>query len=156
MKISIGSDHRGYDAKEKIKGLLQQMGMEVVDEGTTSREPCDYPDAGFKVACDVSQRRAHRGVLLCGTGIGMSVTANKVAGVRAALCHDELTAQMSRRHNDANVLCLPADLIGDALMQSIVKLWLGTDFEGGRHARRVEKIRQYEGANCTPPKAGSK
>ncbi|MFN0137769.1 MAG: ribose 5-phosphate isomerase B [Phycisphaerae bacterium] len=144
MKISIGSDHRGFDAKERIKALLREMAIEVVDHGASSRESCDYPDAAIKVARDVAGSKAERGILMCGTGLGMSIAANKVAGVRAALCHDELTAQLSRRHNDANVLCLPADLIGDALMQSMVRTWIETKFEGGRHARRVEKIREFE------------
>lgn len=144
MKISIGSDHRGYEAKEQVKALLAEMGANVVDHGTCSREAYDYPDSGLAVASDVAAGTADRGILICGTGLGMSITANKVAGVRAALCHDELTAQLSRRHNDANVLCLPADLVGMALMQSMVKTWLQTQFEGGRHARRVEKIVEYE------------
>lgn len=144
MKIAIGSDHRGYEAKERIKALLVDMGLEIDDRGVNSRQAADYPDYGLAVAEEVASGRSDRGILFCGSGIGMSISANKVAGVRAALCHDELTAQMARRHNDANVLCLPADLIGDALMQGIVRSWLTTDFEGGRHARRVEKIRNYE------------
>ncbi|MBK9118691.1 MAG: ribose 5-phosphate isomerase B [Phycisphaerales bacterium] len=144
MKIAVGSDHRGFEAKERIKALLQSMGLQVADFGTHDEQPCDYPDAGLAVAQAVSELRADRGVLFCGSGIGMSISANKVHGVRAALCHDELTAQMSRRHNDANVLCLPADLVGDALMQGIVRVWIETEFEGGRHARRVEKIRRFE------------
>ncbi|MEW6198841.1 MAG: ribose 5-phosphate isomerase B [Planctomycetota bacterium] len=144
MKIAIGSDHRGYEAKERIKALLQSMGVEVEDFGTHEKRACDYPDHGLAVAEAVARGAADRGVLFCGSGIGMSITANKVAGVRAALCHDELTAQMAARHNDANVLCLPADLVGDALMQGIVRIWLNTEFEGGRHARRVDKIRAYE------------
>ena len=144
MKIAIGSDHRGFEAKERIKALLQGLGMAVVDHGTGSRDSCDYPDLGLAVAMEVGEGRADRGILFCGTGVGMAITANKVAGVRAALCHDELTVQYSRRHNDANVLCLPADLIGDALMQSMVRTWLETEFEGGRHARRVEKIEAFE------------
>jgi ribose 5-phosphate isomerase B len=144
MKISIGSDHRGYQAKQRIKALLLGLDVQVVDHGTNSGEACDYPDIGFAVARDVVSGAADWGVLFCGSGIGMSITANKVSGVRAALCHDELTAQMARRHNDANVLCLPADLVGDALMQSIVRVWLETKFEGGRHARRVQKIIEYE------------
>ncbi len=144
MKIAIGSDHRGYEAKERIKALLLDMGLEIEDFGVHAKQAADYPDTGFAVANEVRTCQADRGILLCGSGIGMSITANKVVGVRAALCHDELTAQMSRRHNDANVLCLPADLVGDALMQGIVRSWLTTEFEGGRHARRVEKIRQWE------------
>lgn len=144
MKIALGSDHRGFAAKERIRAQLESLGHEVVDYGPESNKACDYPDSGLAVASAIQGGAAERGVLLCGSGIGMSITANKVPGVRAALCHDELTAQMSRRHNDANVLCLPADLIGDALMQSVVKLWLTTDFEGGRHARRLEKITAFE------------
>lgn len=144
MKIAIGSDHRGYGAKQRIRGLLEGLGMEVVDFGPGSNESCDYPDLALCVAESVAKGESERGVLFCGTGLGMSITANKVAGVRAALCHDELTAQYARRHNDANVLCLPADLVGEALMQNIVKLWLQTEFEGGRHKRRVEKICEYE------------
>ncbi|MFQ5805994.1 MAG: ribose 5-phosphate isomerase B [Phycisphaerae bacterium] len=144
MKISIGSDHRGYEAKERIKALVQEQGITVIDHGTDSRESCDYPDKGLAVARDVAEGRADRGILFCGSGVGMSITANKVAGVRAALCHDELTAQLSRRHNNANVLCLPADLVGDALMRSMVRTWLQTEFEGGRHSRRVNKIEAYE------------
>jgi ribose 5-phosphate isomerase B len=144
MKIAIGSDHRGFEAKERVKALLQGMGVEVADQGAHDNRPCDYPDFGLAVAQAVAGGQVERGILFCGSGIGMSITANKVPGVRAALCHDELTAQMARRHNDANVLCLPADLVGDALMQSIVRMWLDTTFEGGRHARRVEKIVSYE------------
>lgn len=153
MKIAIGSDHRGYPAKERIKALLESLGEQVVDYGTDSPKPCDYPDAGLQVASEVAGGKCERGILLCGSGIGMSITANKVPGVRAALCHDELTAQMARRHNDANILCLPADLVGDALMQSIVKLWLKTEFEGGRHQRRVEKILAYEQEHRCPPQS---
>ena len=148
MKIAIGSDHRGYEAKERIKALLADMGLEIEDKGVHARQAADYPDTGLSVATEVARGAADRGILFCGSGIGMSVAANKVCGVRAALCHDELTAQMSRRHNDANVLCLPADLVGDALMQGIVRSWLTTEFEGGRHARRVEKILAYEREHC--------
>lgn len=147
MKISIGSDHRGYDAKQRVKALLLELGAKLTDHGTDSNRPCDYPDIGLAVARDVAEGKSTWGILFCGSGIGMSITANKVCGVRAALCHDELTAQMSRRHNDANVLCLPADLVGDALMQGIVRLWLETAFEGGRHLRRVQEIVDYERAH---------
>lgn len=144
MKIAIGSDHRGYEAKERIKALLTDMGLEVEDCGVHAKQASDYPDTGFIVAEEVAHARADRGILFCGSGIGMSITANKVRGIRAALCHDELTAQMARRHNDSNILCLPADLVGDALMQGIVRCWLTTEFEGGRHARRVQKILAFE------------
>ena len=148
MKIAIGSDHRGYTAKERIKAMLQGMGHEVIDYGTDSPKTADYPDAGLAVARCVSNGECTFGVLFCGTGIGMSIAANKVDGVRAALVHDELTAQMSRRHNNANVLCLPADLVGDALMQGIVRLWLQTEFEGGRHQGRLDKITEFEKASA--------
>ncbi len=147
MKIAIGSDHRGYMAKERLKGLLADLGYEVVDFGTDSPKSYDYPDVAAPVAKAVADGKAERAILLCGTGLGVSISANKVCGIRAALCHDELTAQMSRQHNDANVLCLPADLIGEALMRRIVEVWLETAFEGGRHARRVQKIMEIERQN---------
>ena len=154
MNISIGSDHRGYEAKQRVKALLLEIGAKVIDHGTDSGESCDYPDIALAVAGDVARDQVQRGVLFCGSGIGMSITANKVIGVRAALCHDELTAQMSRRHNDANVLCLPADLVGEALMRSIVRVWLETGFEGGRHARRVRRIVEYERDHSRPDSPG--
>jgi len=144
MKIAIGSDHRGFEAKQRIAAFLGELGHEVTEHGAQSRESCDYPECAIAVAEDVAEDRAARGILLCGSGLGVSITANKVRGVRAALCHDELTAQMSRRHNDANVLCLPADLVGEALIRGMIRVWLETDFEGGRHARRVAQISEYE------------
>src|SRR5262245_51225102 len=144
MKIAIGSDHRGYDVKKRIIPLLQQIGHEVTDKGSISQESCDYPDMAFDVGRAVSDKQVDRGILVCGTGIGMCMAANKVAGVRAALCHDSITAEMSRRHNDANILCLSADLLGDELIDRMIRIWLETAFEGGRHARRVEKISQFE------------
>src|SRR6266545_6083043 len=113
MKIAIGSDHRGFEAKRRIVSLLQQLGHEVHDLGPESKDSVDYPDYAFEVARAVSQGGAERGILICGTGIGMCIAANKVHGVRAAPCHDSITAEMSQRHNDANVLCLSADLMGD-------------------------------------------
>ncbi|MFA5864270.1 MAG: ribose 5-phosphate isomerase B [Phycisphaerae bacterium] len=150
MKIAIGSDHRGFIAKEKLKALLQDLGFDVVDYGTDSPKSFDYPDVAAPVAKAVADGKVERAILLCGTGLGVSISANKVCGIRAALCHDELTAQMSRQHNDANVLCLPADLIGEALMRRIVEVWLETAFEGGRHARRVQKIMEIEKLNLCP------
>jgi len=130
--------------KRRIHSLLEQMGHEVLDFGPDSSESVDYPDFAFQVAEAVSAGKVERGVLVCGTGIGMCIAANKVKGVRAAPCHDSITVEMSRRHNNANVLCLSADLLGEELIGRIVRLWLETEFEGGRHARRVEKITRYE------------
>jgi ribose 5-phosphate isomerase B len=144
MKIAIASDHRGYIIKGKILALISELGHEAIDMGTDSSESVDYPDFGSKVARAVSEKSVERGILICGTGIGMCIIANKYAGVRACTCHDDLTAEMSRRHNDANVLCLSADLLGDRLVNRMVEIWLKTEFEGGRHARRVDKIGQFE------------
>ena len=144
MKIAVGSDHRGFEVKRRIITVLQQMGHEVIDVGPPRRESVDYPDYAFQVAMAVGEGRAQRGVLVCGTGIGMCIAANKVKGVRAAPCHDSITAEMSRRHNDANVLCLSADLLGEELIERMLRIWLETEFESGRHARRVEKITRFE------------
>jgi ribose 5-phosphate isomerase B len=144
MRIAIGSDHRGFDAKRRLVPALRQMGHEVMDVGPDSSDSVDYPDYAYEVANAVSAGRVDRGILICGTGIGMCIAANKVKGVRAAPCHDSITVEMSRRHNDANVLCLSADLLGDELIGRIVRLWLETEFEGGRHARRVDKIKRIE------------
>src|SRR5262245_43609548 len=124
--------------------MLKSKGHDVADMGTDSSQSCDYPDAAYPTCASITEGRSDRGILLCGTGIGMCSVANKVPGIRAALCHDELTAQLSRRHNDANVLCLPADLIGEELTRRIVEVWLDMQFEGGRHARRVQKIADIE------------
>jgi ribose 5-phosphate isomerase B len=145
MKIAIGSDHRGFDTKRRIVQLLEQLQHEVRDVGPQSSDSVDYPDFALPVGEAVSQGQVERGILICGTGIGMCIAANKVPGVRAAPCHDIITAEMSRRHNDANVLCLSADLLGEELIERMVRLWLETPFEGARHARRVEKIVRYEG-----------
>lgn len=144
MKIAIASDHRGYVVKGKILALIAELGHEALDMGTDSSESVDYPDYGAKVAQAISSGAVDRGILICGTGMGMCITANKFARVRACTCHDDLTAEMSRRHNDANVLCLSADLLGDRLVNRMVEIWLKTEFESGRHARRVEKISRIE------------
>ncbi len=153
MKIAVGSDHRGVGIKTQIVQILKQLGHEPDDQGTHSTESCDYPDFAHAVACHVAQHKAQRGILVCGTGIGMSMAANKTSGVRAALCHDVHSAEMSRRHNDANVLCLSADQIeagaDENLLREIVSHWLSTKFEGGRHQRRVEKIGSLpDAASC--------
>lgn len=144
MRIAVASDHRGYTVKGKILSLLNDLGHEGVDLGPEHGESVDYPDYAGKVASAVSLGDVDRGILICGTGMGMCIVANKFAGVRAAPCHDDLTAEMSRLHNDANILCLSADLLGDRLVNRMVEIWLKTDFEGGRHARRLEKIAKYE------------
>ena len=145
MRIAISADHRGHSVKEKIVVLLHEQGHEVLDMGTNSSRSCDYPDLAYPAAKSVSDGRADRAITICGSGIGMDICANKVPGVRAALCHDELTAQMSRRHNNSNVLCLASDVLGEELMRRIVSSWLGTEFEGGgRHERRVRKIQWIE------------
>ena len=144
MRIAVGSDHRGCSIREKVIELLARLGHEVVDVGSTNCEPVDYPDIAALVAHKVSRGDVDRGILACGTGLGMCIAANKVPGIRAAPCHDDLTAEMSRRHNDLNVLCLSGDMLGERLVDRMVAIWLKTPFEGGRHARRVEKISALE------------
>jgi ribose 5-phosphate isomerase B len=144
MKVAVGSDHRGFDAKEQIKAIVAQMGHECVDFGTDGTHPVDYPDLAYIVATAVSQQKADRAILICATGLGMSIAANKVKGIRAALCHDELSAHVSRDHNDANILCLSGDQIGEVLLRKIVEAWLSTEFSKGRHQRRVGKIAAIE------------
>jgi len=144
MKIALGSDHRGFEAKKQVKAIVEQLGHQCIDFGTDSNEPVDYPDPGYQAAIAVSKNDADRAILVCGTGIGMSMTANKVRGVRAALCHDELSAQMSRQHNDANILCISGDLTNEVLLRKMVEVWLSTEFSGGRHLRRINKIMAIE------------
>lgn len=148
MRIAVGSDHRGDALRSKIIELLGRLGQEVVDPDIQDRDgPVDYPDVAASVAQKVSNGEVDRGILICGTGLGMSIVANKFPGVRAAPCHDDLTAEMSRRHNDLNVLCLSGDMLGERLVDRLIEIWLKTDFEGGRHARRVEKIGKLECRN---------
>ncbi|MHC4186178.1 MAG: ribose 5-phosphate isomerase B [Planctomycetota bacterium] len=144
MKIAIGSDHRGFEAKEQIKAIIAQLGHESIDFGTNDSNPVDYPDPAYSASVAVSKREADRAILACATGIGMSITANKIKGIRAAICHDELNARISRDHNDANVLCISGDQTGDVLLRKIVEVWLNTEFSGGRHQRRVNKITAIE------------
>jgi ribose 5-phosphate isomerase B len=144
MHIAVGSDHRGPSIRLKVIELLRRLGHDVIDVGSGNNEPVDYPDVAAQVAGMVSRGEVERGILICGTGLGMCIAANKFAGVRAAPCHDDLTAEMSRRHNDLNVLCLSADLLGERLIDRMVEIWLSTPFEGGRHARRVDKILALE------------
>jgi len=144
MKIAIGSDHAGYDLKELIKNYLSEKGYEVIDKGTYSKESVDYPVFGESVAETVVKGEADRGIVICGTGIGISISANKVRGIRAALCTNEYMARMARKHNDANVLALGARVLGTDLALSIVDAFLTTEFEGGRHERRVKLIMKIE------------
>lgn len=144
MKIVVGNDHRGFEAKQQIKAIITQLGHECIDVGSNDSNPVDYPDPAYLAAAAIAEKKADRAILACGTGIGMSITANKIKGIRAALCHDELSAQISRRHNDANVLCISGDLTGEILLRRIVEVWLETEFSGGRHLRRVKKITAVE------------
>lgn len=144
MKIFISADHRGADTVNHLVEKLTRDGFEATALGACDGTPCDYPERAYEVARAVAGNNDSLGILLCGTGIGMSMAANKVPGVRAAVVHDELTAQLSRGHNDANVLCLSSDLLGQRLIEKIVEIWLKTEFEGGRHARRVHKITAIE------------
>jgi len=143
--VAIGCDHGGFEMKEDLKAYLVELGYRALDCGTQSKESVDYPDFAFAVARQVADGTAFRGIIIDGAGIGSCMAANKVPGVRAALCYDEATAVNSREHNDANVLTLGAGLIGGNLARQVVKRWLKTDFGGGRHARRVNKIMEIEG-----------
>jgi len=144
MKVAIASDHRGFHLKEKVIALLKARNVEVIDDGPPSDTAVDYPDFAALVAQKVSSGEAQRGILICGTGIGMAISANKFPGVRAAACADEVTAELSRRHNDLNVLCLSGDLLSSRTIERVVDVWMKTEFEGGRHQRRVQKIHDLE------------
>ncbi len=146
-KIAIGSDHAGFDMKESIKSQLQSEGYDVADKGTFDKNSCDYPDFAAAVARAVAAGDAAAGIIVCSTGIGVSMTANKVCGVRAALVHHAYEAEMTRRHNDANVLCLGANITGPAIALNAVQTFLNTDFEGGRHQRRIDKMMAVENEN---------
>lgn len=147
MKIAVASDHRGVDTKAKILDMIRSHGHESFDYGPNGGDSVDYPDFASKVAEAVSHQKIDRGILICGTGIGMCIVANKYNGVRAAGISDQVTSELSRRHNDANVMCLSADLIGAQSLDRIIEVWLKTEFEGGRHQRRVEKIAEIEQRN---------
>ncbi|HTW91909.1 MAG TPA: ribose 5-phosphate isomerase B [bacterium] len=140
MKVALGADHRGFRLKEELKRWLAARGVDVVDYGPASPDRVDYPDYAFKVARAVARRRADRGILICSTGIGMSIAANKVRGVRAALVDSVRLARLSREHNESNVLCMGADVISGEEARRITRTWLATEFAGGRHARRVRKL----------------
>jgi ribose 5-phosphate isomerase B len=144
MKIAIGCDHAAYTFKEEIKAYLTEKGHTLIDKGCYSAERADYPDHGIAVGEAVASGEAERGVVICGSGIGISIAANKVKGVRCALCSEPLSARLSRNHNDANVLAMGARLIGLEMGKAIVDEWLVAEFEGGRHVGRIEKISRYE------------
>lgn len=144
MIIAIGSDHGGFNLKEEVKKMLTEQNVEFRDFGTHSAESIDYPDIACKVGQAVAAGECTRGIIICGTGIGVSIAANKMKGIRAALCHDVFSAQMSREHNDANILTMGERVIGPGLACMIVSTWLKTEFAGGRHGRRVDKISQLE------------
>lgn len=144
MKIAIGSDHAGVDKKAALARFLKKRGYKIMDVGTFTDESVDYPDYARKVAQAVRQKKAQRGVLLCGTGVGMSIAANKVSGIRAAVAWNSKIAALAAEHNDANVLCLSARFLKTADLRKILKAWLSTPFAGGRHRRRVNKIKALE------------
>jgi ribose 5-phosphate isomerase B len=144
LKVVLGADHAGFRLKEEVKRFLLASGLEVEDLGTHSEEPVDYPDVAEMVAGKVARGEGELGILICGTGIGQAIAANKVPGVRAALANDVFTARLAREHNDANVLALGARVVGVDLALDVVRTFLGARFQGGRHAKRVEKIRSME------------
>lgn len=154
MKIALGADHAGFELKQKVKEYLGKKGIEVNDIGTNSTESVDYPDFARLVAHEVAQHRADYGVLVCGSGIGMAITANKVGGIRAANVSDEQDARLSREHNNANVLAIGARIIGDEKAMKIIDIFLNTQFAGGRHERRVEKIAAIEKDECKGKSGG--
>ena len=144
MKIARASDHAGFAAKERIKEYLLDRDHEVVDCGTFDESSCDYPDFAYKAATEVASGECEKGVLICGTGIGVSICANKVKGIRCALCNDELCVEMCRKHNDANMIAMGARVIPEEKMEKLVDIFLSTEFEGGRHQRRVDKMMEIE------------
>lgn len=144
IAIAIASDHRGFAMKRVLVEFLKSRGVQVEDLGTHSDDSVDYPDFALKVAQAVARGEVKRGIVICHSGVGMSISANKVKGVRAALCHSAEQAQLARKHTDANVLALPAGYVRAELAKEIVSKWLDSDFEGGRHGRRIDKIKSYE------------
>jgi ribose 5-phosphate isomerase B len=150
VKIFIGSDHAGYELKERIRVQLAGAGYDVEDYGTSNLESCDYPLIGLKVAEAVASQPETQGILICGTGVGMSIVANKVPGIRAALAYNNYVAQYSREHNNANILVLPGRVVGVDMAMAMVKAWLGARFAGGRHQRRLSQIQAMEEKYARP------
>ena len=145
MKIALGCDHGGYELKQYIIKVLERLGHEAVDFGCSSKESCDYPDFGAAAARAVAEGKCDRGIVICTTGIGISIAANKVKGIRCALCSEPWSAEMTRRHNDANMMAIGAGFTGPNMAERMVEVFLSTEFEGGRHARRVDKMMALEG-----------
>ncbi len=157
LKVAIAADHGGFRLKEEIKKELQELGVSYQDFGTHSPDSVDYPDFALPVAKGVARGEFDRGILICGTGIGMTITANKVRGIRCALVHDAFSARATREHNDSNVLAMGERVIGPGLAREIVRIWLTTPFAGGRHQRRIDKIRRLEALEhpeSEPPACG--
>jgi ribose 5-phosphate isomerase B len=151
MKVAVGNDHRGVSVKQRVVELLAKLGHEVHDIGANGPASVDYPDYAIPVAEEISSGKADRGILICATGHGMCIAANKVAGARAANCRDVVDAELSRRHNGSNIMCLGADLLGEEQIERMIRTWLVTEFEGGRHTRRTEKVTAYEKAHEKQP-----
>ena len=147
MQIAIGNDHRGALIKLKLKSALENLGHQVIDDGASEGEGCDYPDVAAVVAKRVAEGEVDRGILICGTGIGMAIAANKINGIRATTCGDVATAEICRRHNNVNVLCLAGEFVDKGDFEPVIHTWLETEFDGGRHGRRVNKISSME-SNC--------
>jgi ribose 5-phosphate isomerase B len=146
MKIAIGSDHGGFELLQKIKEFLTEKGYEYEDLGASSIDALDdFPQYAFKIAKAVAEKKFDRAILMCGTGVGMCIAANKVKGIRAAMCNDLFTAKMSREHNDANILCMGGRVVGPILAEEIVETWLETEFLGDKYKRRIEEVNEYEG-----------
>ena len=144
MKIAFGCDHAGIDIKDKLISFIKSLGHEVIDCGTNSKDSCDYPDFALKVSQNIISKSADKGILICGTGIGMSIAANKVKGIRAAACSEHFSAKYTRMHNNSNVLCLGGRVIGVGTALELVDLFIDTPFEGDRHQRRIDKIAEIE------------
>ena len=144
MRIVIASDHRGYAMKEQIRTIVSELGHELIDLGCFDEQPVDYPELAYAAGVAVVNREAERAILICSSGMGMCIAANKVKGIRAVTCYDQLNARISRTHNNANILCLPGDLVGLDELRKIMDVWLNTEFDGGRHERRLKKIEVIE------------
>jgi ribose 5-phosphate isomerase B len=151
MKVAVGNDHRGVTVKQRVVGILAELGHEILDIGANGSAGVDYPDYAIPVGEMVAAGKVDRGILICATGHGMCIAANKVPGVRAVNCRDVVDVELSRRHNDSNIMCLGADLLGEEQIERMVRTWLATDFEGGRHTRRTEKVTAYEKVHAKPP-----